>query len=264
MLSETINIAICFNDKLEAQSFSQKIEHFGPDINFIIGENFDGFLKAIAAKTHIDCFIIDENYKECSSFDLIEKLKKSQRYKKSVISLLTPNLKKIDKKFLELGIHYIFDSATDINQINLNLKNAIVKKLTPVIPKDYNVMVLDNNPEILELISMHLHELGHKNFDLCSGVKEAKISLVDKSYDLLLLDWNLDDGTCIDLIEFIKSSTIAPRTKDALIVVITGRDDVDDIMILLRYGVKDYIIKPFDFAEFEEKIGYGLEKHLKK
>ncbi len=263
MSSEIINIAICFNNKSEAQDFSQKIEQFGPSINFVVGDNFDGFLKAIATKTHIDCFVIEESYKECSAVDLIEKLKKSQRYKKSVISLLTPNLKKIDKKYLELNIDYIFDASTDAKDINLNLKKIILKKLTPVIPKDFNVMVLDNNPEILELISMHLGELGHKQYDLCSGVKEAKISVVDKGYDLLLLDWNLDDGTCIDLIEFIKSSAVAPRTKDALIVVITGRDDVDDIMTLLRYGVKDHIIKPFDFNEFEEKIGYAIEKHIK-
>lgn len=125
-------------------------------------------------------------------------------------------------------------------------------------------MVLDNSPEILELISLHLSELGHVKYDLCKGIKEAKLNLVDKDYDLLLLDWNLDDGTCIDLIEFIKTSSLSPQTKQALTVVITGRDDVDDIMTLLRYGIKDHIIKPFDFSEFEDKITYAIDKHLKR
>lgn len=265
MLSgEVITIAICFNNKLDALNFSQKIENFAASIDFVISDTFDGFLKAIAARPKIDCFIIDEDYKECSAYDLIEKLKKSQRYKKSMTSLLTSNLKKIDNKFLELHIDYIFDINTDFKDLNHNLKKILIKKLKPIIPKEFNVMVLDNSPEILELISMHLNELGHEKFDMCSGIKEAKTNMVNKSYDLLLLDWNLDDGTCIDLIEFIKTSTVAPQTKDALIVVITGRDDVDDIMTLLRYGVKDYIIKPFEFGEFEEKIGYAVEKYLKK
>lgn len=263
-LSGTVNIALCFNDPVEAMNFSQRLGDITPNVNFVIGKSFDDFLKSIAALPQIDCFVIEEKFKECSSLDLVEKLKKSQRYKKSVIALCAQDLKKIDKKFLELGVHYLFDFTTHFSDIACQLKKAIIKKLTPAIPKDFNVMVLDNSPEILEMISMHLGELGHQKFDLCKGIQEAKINLVDKDYDVLLLDWNLDDGTCIDLIEFIKTSALSPRTKAALTVVITGRDDVDDIMTLLRYGVKDHIIKPFDFHEFEDKITYGLDKHLKR
>lgn len=262
--SETINIALCFNDPMEAINLSNRLGELGPNINFIIGKNFDEFLKSIARLPKIDCFLIEDIYKECSAVDLIEKLKKSQRYKKSVISLCTSSLKKIDKKYLELGAHYIFDLQTSFKEVSEQLKKHIIKKLTPVIPKNFNVMVLDNSPEILELISLHLSELGHVKYDLCKGIKEAKLNLVDKDYDLLLLDWNLDDGTCIDLIEFIKTSSLSPQTKQALTVVITGRDDVDDIMTLLRYGIKDHIIKPFDFSEFEDKITYAIDKHLKR
>ena len=94
--------------------------------------------------------------------------------------------------------------------------------------------------------------------------KDAKQKLQTNDYDLLLLDWNLDDGTCLDIIEFVKAKPVSARTKAAVTVVITGRDDVDDIMTLLRYGIKDHIIKPFGFQEFEDKIGYALEKNIKR
>lgn len=262
--TQEINIALCFSNPLEAKNFSQRLGEISPKVNFVIGKNFDDFLKSIARLPKIDCFVIEETFKECSAEDLVDKLKKSQRYKKAVMSVYTSNLKTVNHKFLELGVDYIFDLMSSFDEVICHLKKAIYKKLTPVIPKDFNVMVLDNNPEILELISIHLGELGHAKFDLCKGIQEAKINLVDKDYDMLLLDWNLDDGTCIDLIEFIKTSTIRPRTKSALTVVITGRDDVDDIMTLLRYGIKDHIIKPFDFNEFEDKITYALDKHLKR
>ncbi len=263
-LSQTINIALCFNDAREAMNFSQRLGEITPQVNYIIGKNFDDFLQAIASLPKVDCFVIEETYKECSAYDLADKLKKSQRYKKSVVSLCTSNLKSINTKFLELDTDYIFDLRTSFDDIASNLRKAIVKKLTPVIPEVFNVLVLDNSPEMLEVISMHLDDLGHKQYDLCKSVQEAKKNLAGKAYDLLLLDWNLDDGTCIDLIEFIQESAISLRTKSALTMVITGRDDVDDIMTLLRYGVKDYVIKPFDFNEFEDKVTYALDKHLKR
>jgi response regulator of citrate/malate metabolism len=39
---------------------------------------------------------------------------------------------------------------------------------------------------------------------------------------------------------------------------------VEDIITLLNYGVKDYLIKPFNFNEFENKLDYALEKGQKK
>lgn len=262
--SQTVYVAICFNSEAEALALSESLKDLAPKITFITASSFDGFLKAIAAAEKIDCFIIEEDFEECSSYDLIEKLKKSTRYRKSVRALLTSNLKTIHSKFLELNNHYYYDQKTGIADIRLNLKKCITKKLTPIIPKDYNVLVLDNSHEVLEIISMHLNDLGHTKMDLCYSILEAKKQLLEKDFDLLLLDWNLDDGTCIDLIDFIKKESLSERTKSALAMVITGRDDVDDIMTLLRYGVKDHIIKPFGFNEFEDKISYAIEKHIKK
>ena len=178
--------------------------------------------------------------------------------------MLTQDLDTLSAEHLELDNHYNFDRDTNIKDIIANLKQNIIRALAPVIPKDFNILVLDNSHEILEVISMHLHDLGHAKFDLSHSIQEAEKKLIQNDYDLLLLDWNLDDGTCIDLIEFIKSESLSERTKSALTMVITGRNDVDDIMTLLSYGVKDHIIKPFEFSEFEEKISYALEKHSKR
>ena len=262
--SQTVYVALCFNSEAEALELSEGLKDLAPKIEFITASSFDGFLKAIAAVEKIDCFIIEEDYKECSSYDLIEKLKKSTRYKKSVRALLTPSLNKMHSKFLELNNHFYFDQKTALLEVRTTLKKCITKKHTPIIPKDYNVLVLDNSKDVLEVISMHLNDLGHTKFDLCHSVSESKNNLLEKDYDLLLLDWNLDDGTCIDLIDFIKKESLSERTKSALTMVITGRDDVDDIMTLLRYGVKNHIIKPFGFNEFEDKVSYAIEKHLKR
>lgn len=123
------------------------------------------------------------------------------------------------------------------------------------IQKKFQVMVLDDNKDLLEVISSHLTELGHSNIHFYESVADAKKSLIEHEYDLMLLDWNLGDGTCFDLIDYIESHSQSTRTRNAKKIIITGRSGLEDILILLRYGIKDYILKPFNFNEFEATIG---------
>lgn len=264
MSIENVNIAFCFNNETEAKALALKLNEISPEINFIISPTFDGFLKAIAKADKIDYFIIEESFKECLASDLIEKLKASQRYKKSLISVFSVNHRTLDPKYLAYDLDYIFDAKTDVHAVFEGLEKSLIKSLTPVIPKHFNILAVDDEAGILEMISMNINELGHTNIDFCGSVLAAKKMLSEKAFDLILLDWNIGDGTCIDIMDYIKKNPVNSRTKAALTMVITGRNSVDDIMTLLRYGVKDTIIKPFDFREFEDKISYALEKHLKK
>ena len=258
------NIAFCFNDEDFARAMAEQLNKISPSINFIIAPTFDGFLKAIAKVDKVDYFIIEDNFKECVASDLIEKLKASQRYKKSLISVYTANHRTLDSKYLAFKLDFVFDAKSQISFVYDGLEKSFIKSITPVIPKHFNILAVDDEPGILELISICLNEMGHTNVEFCKSVLEAKTSLVEKEFDLILMDWNISDGTCIDLMDYIKKSTISSRSKNALVMVITGRNSVDDIMTLLRYGVKDTIIKPFDFTEFEDKISYALERHKKK
>lgn len=259
-----INIAFCFNDESQAKLLAAKMSEISPEINFIIAPTFDGFLKAIGKVEKVDFFVIEESFKECVTSDLIEKLKASQRYKKSLISVFTANLRTLDAKYLTYKLDYVFDPKTSIHDLMEGLEKAIIKSQTPAIPKHFNILAVDDESDILEIISMNVNQLGHSNINLCASVADAKKVLLEKDFDLILLDWNIGDGTCIDIMDFIKNNSVSTRTKTALTVVITARDSVEDIMALLSYGVKDTIIKPFDFREFEDKISYAIEKHLKR
>jgi CheY-like chemotaxis protein len=257
-------IALCFNSFDEATRLTEKLRKINASIKFVISVNFNDLLEVIGNEENVDCFIVEEAFKEYPSDELLRILKSHKRYQKTAFSLFSTDLSFIDKKFLQIGLHYIFDLHTEIKDVTFNIKKIIEKTAMPMIPANFNVMVLDNNSDFLELMTEHLKELGHKNYQLCHGVNEAKMSLAKNDFDLLLLDWNLDDGTCLDLIEFINTSTVSERTKSAVKMVITGRNDVEDIITLLNYGIKDYLIKPFNFNEFENKLDYALEKTQKK
>ena len=143
------------------------------------------------------------------------------------------------------------------------LIQSIQNKKKTVIPKHFSVLVLDDNPDLCEIVAMELEQLGHHRYKSCHSLKEAIKCVDENDFDLMLLDWNLGDGTCLDLVEHVKNKSWRTYNQKALIIVITGRDDVDDLMTLLMYGIKDTIIKPFDSFEFEDKLSYALGRHLK-
>jgi CheY-like chemotaxis protein len=258
-----IDIAICFSEVEHSEAIGLQLKKISPKVNLHISSNFEEFLIMLSNAPKMDCFVIEKELKECSSLELIGKLKKSDKFKGSGIVLFTPDKTKLGGDFNQYKIDYIFDHSTGISQLINNVTKLVQPQITPAIPTDYRVLVLDDHTVILDVIAGYLKDLKHEKFDLCKSVKEALHLLSQNDYDLLLLDWNLEDGTCTDVMDAIKESDkISMRTKAALVVVVTGRNDVDDIMSLLKYGVNDSIIKPFDFKEFEDKIIYAVDKHL--
>lgn len=263
MTVENMVVAICFNDENKSQKLASDLFSAGLKAKFIMNPSFEQFLNEFMSAPIIDCFIIEENFSACSTGEFVQKLKHSQKYKKMVTAITVDDMVSNNSDLQRLNVDLIFDISKNIAKAVGDLKKLVSEKCRPTIPENFNVLVLDDNEAILELVSRHLMKLKHQNFDLCRNVASAKEMLAEKHYDLLILDWNLTDGSCLDVLEFIKADNQAKKLKNnsAHTIVVTGRDDVDDIMTLLRYGVKDHIIKPFDFDEFEDKVSYAIEKH---
>lgn len=263
--SQRLIIAFCFNNEESARLIGSHLKTIAPEVLFIFTHNFDEFVKIIAKAEKVDAFIIEETYKGHNVLEFAEKIKKSHRYKKSAIGIFTLSLEKFNNEHLKLCSDFVFDIKTNLNTMAAQLKNLIQKKHEPAIPPQYNILVLDDDESMLEIIYEYLKELGHtvEQITLCHNVQSAKKALTQGEYQLLLLDWNLPDGSCLDILGFIKNTDGQLKHHKSTSVIITGRDSVEDIMTLLQYGVKDHIIKPFQFDEFEEKISYAIQRSKK-
>jgi len=74
-----------------------------------------------------------------------------------------------------------------------------------------------------------------------------KISV--NSYDFILLDLGLPDGDGMDLFPEIKQ-----YQKDALVIILTARDEVNDKVMALEKGADDYLPKPFSLLELKARM----------
>ncbi|MDO9183859.1 MAG: response regulator [Bacteriovorax sp.] len=263
MESNSIRMVFLLNIDEEARALANILRGLQNNLEIVIAKNMDQFALIISTE-QVDCFILDWNYKDYAIVDLADKIRKSERYHQTPIAfVINPEDANISLQYSSLKVDMLISRPLNSEDLKNQLINPLNKKLGHIIPEHFEVLILDDNPDVLEIHSDYLKQLKHTKFQTCDSVSNAKKLVMEKDFDLMLLDWNLGDGTCIDLIDFMRSKKEKIRLNEALIVVITGRDDVEDIMTLLRYNVKDYIIKPFEYLEFEDKLIYALEKHTK-
>jgi len=128
----------------------------------------------------------------------------------------------------------------------------------PLLPKRV-IAVIDDEPDILELIGLHLSRAGFavKPF---AAAKPLLHYLSKQLPDLLVLDLMLPDG---DGLEICKSLKKEARTKALPILILTAKGEKADIVLGLEFGADDYLVKPFSPAELVARVKAILRRTTK-
>lgn len=88
----------------------------------------------------------------------------------------------------------------------------------------------------------------------CYDILSAKQMLAMNSFDLLILDINLPDGSGLDLLREVKKNINTP------IILLTANDMETDVVTGLEMGADDYITKPFSLAVLRARVHTQLRK----
>ena len=73
-------------------------------------------------------------------------------------------------------------------------------------------------------------------------------------FDLVIADWNLPDGSGLDLVRKIRGSD-----RDVPVVMVSGRSDRESVLQAAHYGINGYITKPFDVQLLHERLAKLLK-----
>jgi DNA-binding response OmpR family regulator len=85
--------------------------------------------------------------------------------------------------------------------------------------------------------------------EVASSYKEAKDILDNNFFSIILLDWNLGDGSGYDLLQELRELDL--KTS---VIMITSEDDVNAKVDALDAGSDDYITKPYSSVELLARI----------
>ena len=111
-------------------------------------------------------------------------------------------------------------------------------------------MIVEDDPMVREINSKFLKRVeGFILYKAVSNLEDAKKFISAKKPDLILLDVFLPKENGIDFLKWIRAQEV-----DIDVILITADKSIERIQEALRYGVVDYLIKPFSFERFKEAL----------
>lgn len=118
------------------------------------------------------------------------------------------------------------------------------------------VLIVDDNPDILEMVSELLAANGFQPLTASSG-NEALEKVESESPDLILLDINMPDMDGWSVLRELKERKKAPPIK---VIMLTATVDIGTDIFGLQDLVFDYIRKPFTNKDLAERVRKALEE----
>lgn len=115
------------------------------------------------------------------------------------------------------------------------------------------VLVVDDEPYIVEMIAMSLRYVGYQVETAASGEQALKVAGRTQP-DLIVLDIMLPDIQGFDLLRTLRRDTGTP------VLFLTAKDSVEDRVRGLTLGADDYVTKPFSLEELVARIGAILRR----
>lgn len=113
-----------------------------------------------------------------------------------------------------------------------------------------NVLIVEDDPMVRDINEKFLRKVeGYSLVKSVHTIEEAKKLILCEEIDLVLLDMFFPQGKGLDLLKWIRH-----RELRCDVILITADKSVETVEDAFRYGVVDYIIKPFKFKRFEEAL----------
>lgn len=115
-------------------------------------------------------------------------------------------------------------------------------------------LIVDDDALTLELHRSYLERIdGFVVGGECTGARAALTAVLeqplDEPFDLVLLDITMPDGSGIDVLRGLRS-----RAAAVDVIAITGVRDAETVRQMAALGVYQYLVKPFPFAVFQERL----------
>jgi len=121
------------------------------------------------------------------------------------------------------------------------------------------VAILEDDPSQIELMSHWLQRAGHHVRGFQRGT-ELLAALAAESFDALMLDWNLPDVAGIDILKQLR----AWPESGIPVLFMSGRDTEEDVVMALRAGADDYLVKPVRRLELLARLDAVTRRSRRK
>lgn len=110
------------------------------------------------------------------------------------------------------------------------------------------VLLVDDEKDFVEMLSLRLQEIGEKVVSAYSG-NECMEALEKNAIDVVILDIRMPDKDGIETLREIKTNF--PLVE---VIMLTGHGSTETAVEGMKLGAFDYLLKPADFEDLQSKL----------
>ena len=125
----------------------------------------------------------------------------------------------------------------------------------PAAAKTATVLVVDDEPTIVEIVGRYMERAGFETFTAADGYKALDVATEHRP-DLVVLDVMLPGIDGIEVMERLQERPGPPIA----VILLTARGEENDRLVGLRHGADDYVVKPFSPAELVARVEAVLRR----
>ena len=118
------------------------------------------------------------------------------------------------------------------------------------------ILVVDDEPSIVEVLTYNLTKAGHQPIVARDGERALELAHAEHP-DLVILDLMLPG---IDGLEVCRALRSSESRGDMAIIMLTAKDEEVDRVVGLELGADDYMVKPFSPRELMARVKAVLRR----
>jgi two-component system, chemotaxis family, chemotaxis protein CheY len=119
------------------------------------------------------------------------------------------------------------------------------------VDKNMQILIVDDYKTMLRIIGNLLKQLGFSNIDEATDGGMALGKLREKSYGLVISDWNMEPMTGLQLLKEVRADE---KLKTTPFIMITAESKTENVVTAKAAGVNNYIVKPFNAETLKKKL----------
>jgi diguanylate cyclase (GGDEF)-like protein len=117
--------------------------------------------------------------------------------------------------------------------------------------KNSSIMMVDDEPIMLEIIQALLEDAGYRNFIPVERSNQSIEMVMQNNPDLLLLDLDMPEINGYEVLSSIRSST---NYQHLPVIILTASTEPGDKLKALELGATDFLSKPVDASELVLRV----------
>lgn len=119
------------------------------------------------------------------------------------------------------------------------------------VDKNLPILIVDDYKTMLRIIRNLLKQLNFQNIDEATDGSMALGKMKEKTYGLVISDWNMQPMTGLDLLREVRADATLKGTP---FIMVTAESKTENVVAAKEAGVNNYIVKPFNAETLKTKI----------